>query len=59
MSSKEEPVASAREDRAGDDALWDRAEADLRAALLAAGQAFEVHAVVADRQPPHLDFARG
>ncbi len=44
------------EDRAGDDALWDRAEADLRAALDGTGQPYTVAAGEGAFYGPKIDF---
>jgi len=49
-------LSSRPEDRAGDDALWDRAEADLRAALESAGHPFEMAEGEGAFYGPKIDF---
>ena len=49
-------LATRPEDRAGDDALWDRAETELRAALESTGHAFEVLEGDGAFYGPKIDF---
>jgi threonyl-tRNA synthetase len=48
--------ATRPEQRIGDDAMWDRAEADLRAALEATGKAYELKAGDGAFYGPKIDF---